>query len=109
MTTADKLTRIKALARKAIELDARAASGPWTNHDRCALRRDGNLVCVATPDHAAGAANVAFIAHARTFAPAAARALLTAIQGLEAVSHLFGLESNATLDGICHDWPEDAL
>lgn len=101
-----KLESIKAALRRAIELSEAATVGPWKSIGHWVGQSHS---CVASCAHYAHDADAAFIAHARTFTPAAARALLTAIEGLESVSCRGYDESasRAALATICRDWPED--
>ena len=70
----------------------------------------GNQIAVHDADNKR---NAAFIAHARTFAPAAARALFEDIEWFESVAnagtgHTYEHSALLRLKNICRDWPEGA-
>lgn len=85
----EKLDRIKAECRRAIQLGEKATAGPWWNQHPCGGARiypngeTHDWVATFTSEADCDAA-IAF----RTFSPAAARALLTAIEDLEQVVRL---------------------
>lgn len=114
----EKLERIKAACRTAIELGGKGTPAPWGTEETSAtawvgpMRTNGDgkiavIVCGLPinddlkPEYSArNLTDAHLIAHARTFSPAAAQALLTVIEALE----FFNFE--ATLKQICNQWEE---
>lgn len=110
---AAKLERIKAACRKAIEFGENATSGPWSQSEVEDGRWINNsqkasegyrLICAMSgSDYQRDAA---WIKHARTFSPAAAQALLTAIEALERAD---SRPTTDLLQSIADQWPEESL
>jgi len=118
-----KLTRIKAACQRAIELGNSATAGPWEwvvdggsvlspyadlnapSRTVLAPRHDGNFGSElrSRPE------DRAFIVHARQFTPAAARALLTAVEALGLLAAHDNIEADSALRDIINDWPDEAL
>lgn len=124
----EKLKRIKAALRLTLELDAKATPGPWTiigQHKTEVLALDGTPESIVVVDtrffdrqtNMREVEDAAFIAHARTYHPAAARALLTAIGALEEAEaqtkgYSYGggmyalIATRKALETICREWPD---
>lgn len=86
MTTIDQ---IKAECQKAIELGEKATAGPWESKADGRITVSGDIILEtvgARTTWQEDYANCDFIAHSRTFSPAAARALLAMIGQLEMYS-----------------------
>lgn len=78
-----KLDRIESLCRACLELDAKATIGPWEVSTGCTVhlftKKTGHLIGCDNDAGIPAEANAAFIAAARTLAPATAKSTLTAI------------------------------
>jgi len=115
-----KLEQIKAALRHAIELSEAATPGPWDvpRGPETNVVSHADTLCVSKCGEsprpvAADIDNAAFIAHARTFAPAAAKALLADIEWMEhGLGSLWTAEVHwfcqSRIDAICREWPEDS-
>ena len=131
-----RIERVKAECRKVIELGEKATPGPWDNEAGPYVyaripggRPNGEYILQVTCVNGAGkpltreqnTANAAFIAQSRTFSPAAARALLVAIEGLEVIAYLCqpdvescrdpesANDARETLTEICNQFDHDQL
>lgn len=115
----EKLKAIKSALRRAIELSEAATPGPWhvpRGHETNVVSHADTLCvskCGESPRPvAADIDNAAFIAYARTFAPAAAKELLRVIEALETgTGSLWAQDTkllcNSILETICREWPEN--
>lgn len=113
------LARIRSDCERAIELGEKATPGQWragdvTEHSDCSQSH----YPVFWPDcgngaHVAREADAAFIAHSRTFSPAAARAVLTTINGLKLIAeHGQEPERGACLfdlQTLAEQWPKEEV
>lgn len=117
----EKLEQIKAACREAIALGEKATEGPWVwrkgrtqmHLHSCGRPDAGCFSQITMPipslqkeSREAYEANAAFIAHARTFSPEAAKALLVAIEALDEIE---GMPAYAALTQICANWPDQPL
>lgn len=114
-----KLAKIKVACRLAIELGEKATPGPWSDESdwpRVFSYAQGHPVkqvaqcCerIVKRTKIGASADTAFIAHARTFSPAAAQALLTAIEVLEGIKQ-FGLDDGTPTGGYMIDATDTAF
>jgi len=109
-----RLESIKEQCRKAIELGEAATSGPWRARASSVMEAtvcDETGFIVATANQFAASFgnqrdyhNAAFIAHSHTFSTNAARALLVAIEWLEAFCETDNHIDLSPLIELCNQW-----
>lgn len=116
-----KIEQIKQACRLAIELGDAATEAPWEASDKCDKDQwyvlnhitdeegapDTAVVCRMSWPYDEDKHDAAFIAQARTFTPAAARALLASIEALEEIArHEFNGPAKAALTAIEASFPD---
>lgn len=105
------ILEIKAACREAIALGEKLGSDPWFAMDMIVGDSEDRVIAESDPQNRMSDEEtrsiVAFIAHARTFSPEAAKALLVTINTLENIAEEYGAAGNyarETLNQICAEW-----